>query len=64
MTRKKVIRLVGVIFLALLLILTFFSRTIMNRSLPVVTVQKARSGEITHPTSPARALWNPQEKCG
>lgn len=47
MTRKKVIRLVGVIFLALLLILTFFSRTIMNRSLPVVTVQNARSGEIT-----------------
>ena len=38
---------VAIIFLAVLLVLTFFSNTIMNRSLPEVAVQYTQSGTIT-----------------
>ncbi len=36
----------AIIFLAVLLVLTFFSSTIMNRSLPEVAIQTAKSGTI------------------
>ena len=38
---------VAIIFLAVLLVLTFFSNTIMNRSLPEVAVQYTQAGTIT-----------------
>ncbi|MBQ9979638.1 MAG: hypothetical protein IJP23_01070 [Oscillospiraceae bacterium] len=38
---------VAIIFLVVLLFLTFFSNTIMNRSLPEVSVKYAESGSIT-----------------
>jgi len=38
---------VAIIFLAVMLVLTFFSNTIMNRSLPEVAVQYTSSGTIT-----------------
>lgn len=38
---------VAIIFLAVMLVLTFFSNTIMNRSLPEVTGQSVQSGSIT-----------------
>ena len=37
----------AIIFLAVMLVLTFFSNTIMNRSLPEIAVQYASSGTIT-----------------
>ena len=37
----------AIIFLAVLLVLTFFSNTIMNRSLPAVATQNVSSGSIT-----------------
>ena len=37
----------AIIFLAVLLVLTFFSNTIMNRALPEVAAQYAQSGTIT-----------------
>ena len=37
----------AIIFLAVLLVLTFFSNTIMNRSLPEVAVQYTEAGTIT-----------------
>lgn len=37
----------AIIFLAVMLVLTFFSNTIMNRSLPEVAVQYTQSGTIT-----------------
>lgn len=37
----------AIIFLAVLLVLTFFSNTIMNRSLPEVATQNVSSGSIT-----------------
>lgn len=38
---------VAIIFLAVMLVLTFFSNTIMNRSLPEVATQSVSSGTIT-----------------
>ena len=51
MTEEKIrkrgwIKNVAIIFLAVLLVLTFFSNTIMNRSLPEVAAQYAQSGTI------------------
>ena len=37
----------AIIFLAVLLVLTFFSNTIMNRSLTEVATQSVESGAIT-----------------
>lgn len=47
MKRKRVIRILAAAFFVLLLALTFFSKTLMNRSLPVVNAQRVRSGEVT-----------------
>ncbi|MEG1491863.1 MAG: hypothetical protein RSA62_01870, partial [Oscillospiraceae bacterium] len=52
MTEQKVkkrgwVKNAAIIFLTVMLVLTFFSNTIMNRSLPEVAVQYAQSGSIT-----------------
>lgn len=45
--RKSIIKTVAIVFLAVLLVLTFFSQTIMNYSLPEVSAQYASAGTIT-----------------
>lgn len=45
--RKDIIKNIAIIFLVIMLILTFFSNTIMNYSLPQVAVQYTQSGSIT-----------------
>lgn len=52
MTEEKVknrgwVKNAAIIFLAVMLVLTFFSQTIMNRSLPEVSAQYVQSGAIT-----------------
>ncbi len=52
MTEQKVkkrgwVKNAAIIFLAVMLVLTFFSNTIMNRSLPEVATQYVQSGTIT-----------------
>ena len=44
---REWVKNVAIIFLAVLLVLTFFSNTIMNRSLPEVATQNVTSGSIT-----------------
>ncbi|MCR5310715.1 MAG: efflux RND transporter periplasmic adaptor subunit, partial [Lachnospiraceae bacterium] len=46
--RKEWIKNFAIIFLAILLVLTFCSNTIMNYSLPEVAAQYCYSGEITN----------------
>lgn len=45
--RREWVKNVAIIFLTILLILTFFSNTIMNYSLPEVATQYVQSGSIT-----------------
>ena len=45
--RRDVIKTVLIVFLAILLLLTFFSNTIMNRSLPEITSERISSGKLT-----------------
>ena len=45
--RREWVKTAAIIFLAVLLVLTFFSNTIMNYSLPEVAVQYVKSGTIT-----------------
>ena len=45
--RREWVKNAIIIFLAVMLLLTFFSNTIMNRSLPVVSSQYPNSGTIT-----------------
>lgn len=44
--KRELIKTIAIIFLVVLLLLTFFSQTIMNRSLPEVATQMATSGTI------------------
>ncbi len=44
--KREVIKTVAIVFLVVLLVLTFFSNTIMNRSLPEVATQSISSGTI------------------
>lgn len=44
--KREIIKSVAIVFLAVLLVLTFFSNTIMNRSLPEVATQSIASGTI------------------
>ena len=44
--RREWVKTAAIIFLAVLLVLTFFSNTIMNRSLPEVAAQYVESGSI------------------
>lgn len=46
-SRKDIIKNIAIIFLAVLLVMTFFSNTIMNMSLPQVSAQSASSGNIS-----------------
>ena len=46
-TRKDWIKNIAIVFLAIMLVLTFFSNTIMNYSLPEVAVKYVESGSIT-----------------
>lgn len=45
--RREWVKTAAIIFLAVMLVLTFFSQTIMNYSLPVVAAQYVNSGSIT-----------------
>lgn len=45
--RREWVKTVAIIFLSVLLVLTFFSNTIMNYSLPEVAAQYVESGSIT-----------------
>ncbi|MCD7812420.1 MAG: RND transporter [Ruminococcus sp.] len=45
--RREIIKTILIIFLAVMLILTFFSNTIMNRSLPEVSTGSVTSGKLT-----------------
>ncbi|MBQ2802325.1 MAG: biotin/lipoyl-binding protein, partial [Lachnospiraceae bacterium] len=45
--RREWVKTVAIIFLSVLLVLTFFSNTIMNYSLPEVAAQYVQSGTIT-----------------
>ncbi len=45
--RRSIIKTILIVFLTVMLILTFFSNTIMNRSLPEVAAQYTQSGSIT-----------------
>lgn len=47
-SRKEWIKTVAIIFLSVLLVLTFFSNTIMNYSLPEVSAQYCYSGQVTN----------------
>lgn len=46
LTRKDIIKNTAIVFLAVMLVLTFFSNTIMNYSLPEVNAQYASTGSI------------------
>ncbi len=45
--KRELIKTLLIIFLAAMLLLTFFSNTIMNRSLPEITTETASSGKLT-----------------
>jgi len=45
--RREIVKTLIIVFLALLLVLTFFSNTIMNRALAEITTQKVTSGKLT-----------------
>lgn len=45
--RREIIKTVFIIFLAVMLLLTFFSNTIMNRSLPEISTESVSSGKLT-----------------
>ncbi|MBQ7680413.1 MAG: hypothetical protein IJT34_11260, partial [Butyrivibrio sp.] len=47
MRRKNIIKNIAIVFLVILLILTFFSQTIMNYSLPEVATQMIESGSVS-----------------
>ena len=45
--RREWVKTAAIVFLSVMLVLTFFSQTIMNYSLPVVAAQYITSGSIT-----------------
>lgn len=45
--RREIVKTLLIIFLAALLLLTFFSNTIMNRALAEISTQKVSSGKLT-----------------
>ena len=45
--KREWIKTAAIVFLSIMLVLTFFSNTIMNYSLPVVATQYVQSGSIT-----------------
>ena len=47
--KREWVKTAAIILLAVLLVLTFFSKTIMNASLPEVATQQVSSGAIKRP---------------
>ena len=45
--RREWVKSAAIVFLSVLLVLTFFSQTIMNRSLPEVATKFVQNGTIT-----------------
>ena len=45
--KRELIKNIAIVFLVIMLILTFFSNTIMNRTLPEVSTQSVTSGPVT-----------------
>ena len=45
--RREIVKTILIIFLAVLLVLTFFSNTILNRSLAEISTERATSGKLT-----------------
>ncbi len=45
--KREIIKTILIIFLAVLLVLTFFSNTIMNKSLSEISTQRVTSGKLT-----------------
>jgi multidrug efflux pump subunit AcrA (membrane-fusion protein) len=45
--RRELIKTLIIIFLALMLVLTFFSNTIMNKALPEISTESVASGKLT-----------------
>ncbi len=45
--RRELIKTLIIVFLAIMLVLTFFSNTIMNRSLPQISTETVASGKLT-----------------
>jgi len=45
-TRKELVKTIAIIFLAVLLVLTFFSQTILNMNLPEVAARYVESGSV------------------
>ena len=45
--KREIIKTIIIVFLVILLVLTFFSNTIMNRSLAEITSERATSGKLT-----------------
>ncbi|MBO4783116.1 MAG: HlyD family efflux transporter periplasmic adaptor subunit [Lachnospiraceae bacterium] len=45
--KREIIKNIAIVFLVIMLILTFFSNTIMNRTLPEVSTQTVTSGPVT-----------------
>ena len=45
--KREWVKTAAIIFLSVMLVLTFFSQTIMNYSLPIVTAQYINSGQIS-----------------
>lgn len=45
--KRERIKTIMIVFLAILLVLTFFSNTIMNHSLPEIATQACVSGNLT-----------------
>ena len=45
--KRELIKNIAIVFLVIMLILTFFSNTIMNRTLPEVSTQNVTSGTVT-----------------
>lgn len=46
LTKREIIKNISIVFLVIMLILTFFSKTIMNKSLPEVSTQGVTSGSV------------------
>lgn len=46
LTKREIIKNIAIVFLVIMLILTFFSKTIMNKSLPEVSTQGVTSGSV------------------
>jgi len=58
--KREIIKTVIIIFLAAMLVLTFFSNTIMNRSLAEITTERVNSGKLTERLRASGAVMSNQ----